>query len=143
MASHLTFVASMQPVVALFLSLIMLVGGLMPQNDVEELGKLPQLVQHYKFHQSTQGGELSFRQFLGTHYGAGSTAMYQCPPSPEHDQLPLHGQHHCPNLEYVVPAQQLIVAISGPRRPACSYQSVATVSYTYAYCGGLLQPPRA
>jgi len=120
----------------------MLVGGLMPQNDVEELGKLPQLVQHFQYHQSPQGGRLSFGQFLSMHYG-GSSAVFHSLPSPEHDKLPLRGQHQCPNLEYVVPAARQLASLPCHVWPALVYRLTAAPRYAFAFCATLLEPPRA
>ena len=132
----------MRPILALFLRFVMLVGGLMPQNDVEELGKLPELVQHFQFHKTVQGGGLSFGQFLRMHYSGVSSTVISCPPSPEHEKLPLHGQHYCPNLEYVVPTMRL----NGPERwlgwPSLVYQPTAALGYAFAFRPALWQPPR-
>ncbi|MBC6605760.1 hypothetical protein H8B13_02915 [Hymenobacter sp. BT188] len=133
----------MRPFLAFFLSLLMLVGGLMPQNDVEELGKLPQLVQHFQYHRSPQGGGLSFSQFLSKHYGGSTNAVFNCPPSPEHDKLPLRGAHQCPNLEYVVPAARQLAALSYHAWPALAYRLAASPRYTFAFRAALLEPPRA
>ncbi|WP_426062098.1 hypothetical protein [Hymenobacter sp. B1770] len=132
----------MKQAAALFLSLIMFVGGLMPQNDVEELSKLPQLFQHYQYHSSAAGGSLSLGQFLSLHYGAGQAA-YNCAPAPEHEKLPFHGQHRSPNLEYVVPTIQQVVHLRKPQWLAPAYRPVAALPYSYAFAAGLLQPPRA
>lgn len=133
----------MKAALALFLSLIMFVGGLMPHNDVEELGKLPQLLAHYQYHQTPRGGSLSFTQFLSAHYNFGGSTIQQCPPSTEHDQLPLHGQHRLPNLEYVVPATRLLTLQLASSWPASTYKLAPAPRYRDADGAALLQPPRA
>ncbi|GAB3290292.1 hypothetical protein GCM10027511_02600 [Hymenobacter humi] len=125
------------------MSLIMFVGGLMPQNDVEELSKLPELFQHYQYHRSAPGGSLSLAQFLSLHYGAGRAAAYRCQPAPEHEKLPFHGHHQSPNLEYVVPATQPVVHQRAPQWRTPAYRRAAALPYSFAFCAGLLQPPRA
>jgi hypothetical protein len=132
----------MKPVLAFLLSLLMLVGGLMPLNDVEELGKLPQLVQHFQYHHSPQGGGLSFRQFLRVHYGGATNAGFYCPPSTEHDQLPLRGSHQCPNLEYVVPGARLLAPLPSQTWPSLVYCCTAAPRYSFAFRSALLEPPR-
>ncbi len=121
----------------------MLVGGLMPQNDVEELSKLPQLVQHFQYHRSSQDGQLSFGQFMSMHYGAASSPVFYCPSSPEHDKLPLRGQHNCPNLEYLVPAARLLVPLQQRAWCRATYQLADAPRYTFAFQLALLEPPRA
>lgn len=120
----------------------MLVGGLMPQNDVEELGKLPQLVQHFRYHDAQAPGQLKLGHFIAMHYGT-SSAVLQCPPSADHNKLPLHGQHHAPNLEYVVPVACVAVPAPRPHRLNRRYQRPAAGPYAFAYRPTLLQPPRA
>lgn len=121
----------------------MFVGGLMPHNDVEELGKLPQLLAHFQYHQTPQGGSLTFSQFLSAHYNLGGSVIQQCPPSTEHDQLPLHGQHRLPNLEYVVPATRLLTFQAASSWPALTYGLDQAPHYCDADGAALLQPPRA
>ncbi|MDF7815787.1 hypothetical protein [Hymenobacter sp. YC55] len=133
----------MKAALALFLSLIMFVGGLMPHNDVEELGKLPQLLEHFQYHQTPQGGSMSFRQFLSAHYNLGGSTIQQCPPSTEHDQLPLHGQHRLPNLEYVVPATRLLTQQLPLSWRTAAYRLASPPRYLDAEGAALLQPPRA
>ena len=62
----------MKRLLSLFLAMLMFVGGLVPQHDLTELAKLPQLVQHYRFHKAPAVGMLTLRQFLAEHYGAGT-----------------------------------------------------------------------
>ncbi|RZK88869.1 MAG: hypothetical protein EOO62_37005, partial [Hymenobacter sp.] len=89
----------MKSVVSFFLACLMLVGSFIPQNDLTELSKLPQLLEHYRFHHSVAGGGLSVTRFLAEHYGSGQPAHFGCTFSPQHQQdhqgLPLHGQHSC------------------------------------------------
>lgn len=55
----------------------MLVSSLIPQNDVEELGKLPALFRHYRYHAQPAQGGLSLGQFLAQHYGADAPQRYR------------------------------------------------------------------
>ncbi|TGE21298.1 hypothetical protein E5K00_13480 [Hymenobacter aquaticus] len=135
-----------RPVLALFLSVLMLVSSLVPQNDVEELGKLPQLVQHFRSHAAQARGQLSVSQFLGLHYGAASTRHDQyvraVRHSQEHDNLPLRGQHNFPNLDYIVPAGRVAVLACRRVRSSAAYRAPARSLYAFALANSLLQPPR-
>jgi hypothetical protein len=85
--------------ISFFLACLMLVGSFIPQNDLSELGKLPQLLEHYRYHHSVAGGGLSLAEFLAEHYGSGTKEHFGCTFSPQHQQdhegLPLHGRHTC------------------------------------------------
>lgn len=115
----------------------------MPQNDVEELGKLPQLLAHFQYHQSPQGGALTLSQFLQAHYSLGGSTMQSCPPSAEHDKLPLHGQHRLPNLEYVIPGVRSLACSPALAWSTTRYCAARAPQYCNADGASLLQPPRA
>ena len=87
----------MRSTVAFFLGILMLLGSIVPENDLGELAKLPELVKHYEFHHSAAGGGLSFGEFLAEHYGAGTKHYAGCSLSPRHQQdhhnLPLRCHH--------------------------------------------------
>jgi len=140
----------MQTVVSFFLALLMLVGSFIPQNDLSELSKLPQLVQHYRFHHSVAGGGLSVAQFLAEHYGSGTPQHFGCTFSPRHQQdhqsLPLHGQHECSHHA----AYFFLPALAPPAlagKPALcvgqAYRPAAHARYQDGATSALLQPPRA
>jgi hypothetical protein len=140
----------MKAVVSLFMACLMLVGSFIPQNDLSELSKLPQLMEHYRFHHSVAGGGLSLAQFLAEHYGSGTKQHFGCTFEPQHQQdhqgLPLHGRHVCsshasflflPTTAPLAPAAQPAPWLSQAEHPALHtrYQDGATTA--------LLQPPRA
>ncbi|QKG52691.1 hypothetical protein [Hymenobacter sp. BRD67] len=126
----------------------MLVGSFIPQNDLSELSKLPQLLEHYRFHHSAAGGGLSLAQFLAEHYGSGTKQHFGCTFSAQHQQdhqgLPLHGQHGDSNhLSFLVySAGPLLLrqplALGGP-----AYRPAANTLYQDGPDAALLQPPRA
>jgi hypothetical protein len=140
----------MKSVLSFFLACLMLVGSLIPQNDLSELSKLPQLVEHYRFHHSVAGGGLSAAQFLAEHYGSGTPQHFGCTFSPRHQQdhqgLPLHGQHECSGhaahffLPVVAP-----LALAGHALPRTgqAYRATAHVRHQDGATAALLQPPRA
>ena len=140
----------MKPVLSFFLAFLMLVGSLIPQNDLSELSKLPQLLEHYRYHHSVAGGGLSLAQFLAEHYGSGTPQHFGCTFSPQHQQdhqgLPLHGRHECSGhasfcfLPAVAP-----LALAGHAAPwvGQAYCPASGVRYLDGATAALLQPPRA
>ncbi|AWM31458.1 hypothetical protein [Hymenobacter nivis] len=132
---------------AVFLSLLMLLGSCVPENDLGELAKLPELVKHYRFHHSAAGGGLTLGEFLVEHYGAGTKQHFGCICSARHQQdhqgLPLHGGHDCAAGAFLVAqgphlgwAPRVPRAVPGPR-------SAWVALYRFQPSASLLQPPRA
>lgn len=131
----------------------MLVSSLIPQNDVEELGKLPELFRHYRFHAQPAQGGLSVGQFLAQHYGAGAASgtdswcvgkvLRAKRPQSAHDGLPLQGQHNIPPLVYLVPAVGLVLVPSRPFRGSKTRSRLDRLPYAGTYQAALLQPPQA
>jgi hypothetical protein len=140
----------MKSVVSFFLALLMLVGSFIPQNDLSELSKLPQLVQHYRFHHSVAGGGLSVAQFLAEHYGSGTAQHFGCTFSARHQQdhqgLPLHGHHECSShAAFFFLLTNAAPALAQQLPPAASpqYRSAAHALHPDGAGHALLQPPRA
>jgi hypothetical protein len=140
----------MQSVVSFFLACLMLVGSFIPQNDLSELSKLPQLVQHYRFHHSVAGGGLSVAQFLAEHYGSGAPQHFGCTFSARHQQdhqgLPLHGHHECSShvaffFLLASPAPRLAEQLGPLTSP--EYRPAAHTLHPDGAGNALLQPPRA
>lgn len=140
----------MKSVAAFFLACLMLVGSFIPQNDLSELSKLPQLLEHYRFHHSAAGGGLSLVQFLAEHYGSGTKRHFGCTFEPRHQQdhqgLPLHGRHSCSqHAAYLFvllaptpwPGERPVPG-SGP-----AYRPADFFLYQDGPAVALLQPPRA
>ena len=126
----------------------MLVGSLIPQNDLAELSKLPQLLEHYHFHHSVAGGGLSVAEFLVEHYGSGEKAHFGCTFSARHQQdhqgLPLHGQHACDgHLAFLLLAPTPLRRPQPPAEKARAYRPAAAVRYQDGQAAALLQPPQA
>ena len=86
----------MKSVFAVLLSVWMLLGGFMPNNDAEELAKIPTLIHHYFEHNAREGGNLDFSTFLSDHY----QKKNDC--TKEHENLPFV-KHSIPCLVYVIP----------------------------------------
>jgi hypothetical protein len=138
----------MKSVVALFMACLMLVGSFIPQNDLAELSKLPQLLEHYRFHHSVAGGGLSLAEFLAEHYGSGTKEHFGCTFSPRHQQdhegLPLHGRHTCSNhVAFLLLAPTPLRQAQPVAAFIKVYRPVAHVLYQDELAPALLQPPRA
>ena len=138
----------MKAVVSLFLACLMLVGSLIPQNDLSELSKLPQLLEHYRFHHSAAGGGLSVTQFLAEHYGSGTPEHFGCTFSPQHQQdhqgLPLHGQHSCAgHVAFLLLGRRLAVPAPVLSLASPAYRAATFATYQDKPAAALLQPPRA
>lgn len=139
----------MKQVAAFFLACLMLVGSLIPQNDLAELSKLPYLLEHYRYHHSVAGGGLSLPEFLVEHYGAGTKHLSGCILSArhrqDHQQLPLlsHGDG-CSLVVFVLAAARpALPAATAEARQALLYRPAARSLYRYSPHAGFLQPPRA
>ena len=140
----------MKSVVSFFLAGLLLLGSFIPQNDLSELSKLPQLLEHYRFHHSVAGGGLSLAQFLAEHYGSGTPQHFGCTYSPRHQQdhqgLPLHGRHECSShlASFFLPAPAPL-APAGCPTPwlGQAYRPTAHARYQNGATAALLQPPRA
>jgi len=137
----------MKLLVARLLACLMLVGSLVPQNDLSELSKLPQLLEHYRFHHSVAGGGLSLVEFLAEHYGSGTKQHFGCTfesrHQHDHQGLPLHGRHAGEGGVFLVTGAGLVV-----RRPvgvalARCYWVAGSPRCLAGRGTGLLQPPRA
>ncbi|MFD2720867.1 hypothetical protein ACFST9_19260 [Hymenobacter monticola] len=138
----------MRPIIAFFLGILMLLGSFIPENDLGELAKLPQLVEHYDYHHSAAGGGLSFGQFIAEHYGAGTKHYAGCTLSSRHQQdhhnLPLRCHHGCVLLSLVVaPVTRLVFVARPVPAPVRAYRVAATPRYAFTFSSSLGQPPRA
>lgn len=137
----------MKRLAACCLSLLMLVGGLVPNNDLSELAKLPDLMQHYRYHHSAAGGALTFGEFLADHYGAGEKQHFGCTFSAWHQQdhhnLPLHNLRGSTWVGFVVaPPVRLRLTAPGAGG-AAAYAAAAAALYQFGPGREWLQPPRA
>lgn len=138
--------AAVKRLATLCLALLMLVGSLIPQNDLRELAKLPQLLEHYADHQTPAGGGLSFRAFLALHYGAGSdhyARRHASHHEQDHHDLPLRCHHDCPVVVFVMPVPPAPSPVGLPEIPALDYRAPAVPLYAFAFSNPLLEPPRA
>ena len=138
----------MKQVVAFFLGILMLVSGLVPQNDLSELSKLPELAQHYRYHRALAGGNLSPLAFLALHYGPHGSDHRRHPYSQrdeqDHHKLPLEQHHHdCVMVSFVLPTGRLLLPPRPLAWPAAAYRVAPGPLYAFSVSNPLLQPPRA
>ena len=138
----------MRATFAFILGLLMLLGSCVPDNDLGELAKLPQLVEHYQYHHSVVGGGLTFGEFMVEHYGAGTRHYAGCSLSPRHQQdhhnLPLRSHHGSNAVSFVVAAATRVAFVARPARPtAPAYRAAAAPHYAFCFSATLGQPPRA
>ncbi|UOQ96973.1 hypothetical protein MUN81_17235 [Hymenobacter sp. 5317J-9] len=138
----------MRSTLAFFLGILMLLGSFVPENDLGELAKLPELVKHYEYHHSAAGGGLNFGQFIAEHYGAGTKHYAGCSLSPRHQQdhhnLPLRCHHGCVQLSFVVaPVTRLVLVAQPATAVVRAYRAAVAPRYAFRISSSLGQPPRA
>lgn len=138
----------MRATFAFFLGMLMLLGSFVPENDLGELAKLPELAKHYEYHHSSVGGGLNFGQFIAEHYGAGTKHYDGCSLSPRHQQdhhnLPLRCHHGCVLLHFVVASATRVTFMARPETAvARTYRAAAAPRYAFTFSASLGQPPRA
>ncbi len=138
----------MRSIVAFVLGLLMLLGSLVPNNDLGELAKLPELAKHYRFHRSPAGGSLSFSEFMVEHYGAGTKHYSGCSLSEhhqdDHHNLPLRCHHGCAAVSFVVvPVTRLVFAAQPITAQLPAYRVAAAPRYAGPVGTLPGQPPRA
>ncbi|MGI4865482.1 MAG: hypothetical protein ACRYFZ_16290 [Janthinobacterium lividum] len=126
----------------------MLLGSLIPQNDLAELSKLPALVAHYQYHHSAAGGGLSLIEFLAEHYGAGTRHEAGCYLSQghqrDHHNLPLHNHGNCPEVLFVLTSARPALPSAAPAWAAGRlYRPASAANCPDGPAAALLQPPRA
>ena len=128
----------MKSVVALFLGFVFFLGSIFPNTDVDEVYKIPNLIQHYFEHKKEVGADFGFWHFLQLHYGLGST---HAKTHKTDASLPMF-QHHCSGFTFVLP---LTLSFSY-QLPAASFTQLRHSFYqnTYAYLFSIthLRPPK-
>ncbi len=126
----------------------MLISSLIPQSDLSELGKLPQLLEHYRFHRALAGGHLSPLAFLVLHYGPHGSDHRRHPYSSRdaegHHSLPLEQHHHdCVMVSFMLPTLRFLLLPSPAEWPTELYHMAPGSLYAFSVHAALLQPPRA
>jgi hypothetical protein len=105
----------------ILLAFWMLLGGFMPHSDVEELVKIPALIDHYFEHKAKDNPSLTFLEFIHSHYSE------NCDHQKGHENLPFM-KHSMPCLVYLipqfsvqfVPTFEILVAVTIPYQFSCS-----------------------
>ena len=88
----------MQGLFTILLSFWILLGSLMPGNDMEEMAKIPDLIGHYLEHKASAGNDFSFARFITEHYNQ----KKESDSDQAHKKLPFF-EHQCPGLVFVIP----------------------------------------
>ena len=138
----------MRSTFAFILGILMLLGSFVPENDLGELAKLPELVKHYEYHHSAAGGGLSLGEFLAEHYGAGTKHYAGCSLSPRHRQdhqnLPLRSHHGAGTVSFLVASAAVVAFAARPERvQTLAYRPAGVSRYAFRFSARLAQPPRA
>ena len=80
----------------ILLAIWITLGSFMPQNDMEELAKIPNLYNHFQEHKAQHNNNLSFLDFMSEHY-----STKDCEDK-DHKQLPFF-EHQIPGLIFLIP----------------------------------------
>ena len=104
---------------------------------MEEVFKLPQLIQHYLHHKAAAGPGFTFSEFLSLHYGAESGHRKEA----SHSNLPMF-QHQMGGFIFVLPAVPSLIRWLVVELPATRHQSLYRFSYSLLFKSTLLQPPK-
>ncbi|WP_019991294.1 hypothetical protein [Rudanella lutea] len=128
----------MKSVTALCLGILLLVGSLFPQTDVEEVFKLPGLVTHYQWHKQIAKGDIDIWQFLEMHYGLSSKHA-----KTDHEgvKIPLYN-HLSAGFVFVLSAPQFVPARLETFLNWPSIHFTYENLYSFLRVAPLLQPPR-
>jgi len=106
--------------------------------SVEDIIKLPQLIDHFEEHQENYGDD--FLSFLNKHYGA-QKDKHESEENDGHEELPFHhSQHLCIDLKIDLPEISILeknVLVRNPEHHF-RYQPPHADSATYS----LFQPPK-
>jgi hypothetical protein len=125
----------MKTVVSTFLALYFFTGSLFPKSDMDELFKIPALMEHYSVHKANAHDDFSFVDFLWLHYAIGSTHEEQA-----HDQLPLSMDMCTGIICTLISTLELIVhPIVQITKVTSSFYSL---QYSFLSIFSLLNPPK-
>ncbi len=121
--------------ISIFLGLIFFLGSLLPKFDLDELGQIDELYEHYQIHAKQSNGDLSFEDFLVMHYSDKNHDK-----SENHDQLPFHN-HDC-NLNITL-ALNPEISFSFKSLPSDKLHVSFYESVNYSeYSASIWQPPK-
>ncbi len=130
---------AMKPIVALVLAFLFLIGSLFPRTDMEEVFKIPNLVQHYLEHKEKATQGFSFLDFLNLHYGINSTHAQTH--QKEHASVPMF-HAHCAGLTFVLPVSYFMWKAIPEVVLSSLYTSFYHNTYQYLFSFSFLRPPR-
>ncbi len=106
-----------------------------PNMDMCEIAKIPNLIEHYLMHRSGDG--LSLIDFLELHYGDEQNQQKD----PFHAKLPFKDHTCATTVVFIAPQHQTINANLDDTPVKC--QSFYTITFTSGITNVIFQPPRA
>lgn len=125
----------MKKVVLVFFSIYLLVIAVTPNYDVEELGKIPYLVQHYSNHKSNEANT-SLLEFIFNHINVSNHN------ETDHQDLPFQN-HQLPNLYPVILTNCFSIIKTNPILITTKVLFVYNIGKSTTPANSVWQPPKA
>jgi hypothetical protein len=126
----------MKEYTSLLFSILLFLGSLFPQTDVEEVFKIPQLLPHYLEHKQSAQSDFNFIDFLIMHYTPGSEHAQAPHPS---TNIPMHN-HVMTGMAFIMP--DLLQLDLHTVNFCTAFRTVYKNTYSYLFSYTFLQPPR-
>ena len=126
----------MKEYTSLLLSMLLFLGSLFPQTDVEEVFKIPQLLPHYLEHKQAAQADFDFVDFLVLHYSLDSEHAKAPHPA---TNIPMHN-HVMSGTAFIM--SDLLHLDLYTFNPCTIFRSIYKNSYSYVFAYSFLQPPR-
>lgn len=127
--------ALVKKTIPIFLAFYFLLAALMPNMDLHELGKIPDLVAHYTEH-TRSNGDMNFLEFIAFHYGEESHN-----PSDGHS-LPFKDHPCCTFFHtFITPIQPFLLDFT-PFYASPEYNDTYTSHFTSLFAISIWQPPQ-
>lgn len=129
------------PHIAKIMAFILLLGSFLPQSDVAQLRKLPQLFDHYERHvqlAAAQGQTLSFGHYLCIHFVHPDQHSHG---DNSHQDLPM--QHFGMGFIAALPVAPALPALALPAVSGISPNFPAQAYISRGFTGMVLRPPIA
>ncbi len=129
------------PHIAKIMAFILLLGSFLPQSDVAQLRKLPQLFDHYERHvqlAAAQGESLSFAHYLCIHFIHPDQHSHG---DNSHQDLPM--QHFGMGIIAALPISPALPALVPPAATVIIPNFPAQACISHGFTGMVLRPPIA
>ena len=127
----------MKTFTSIFLGILIFIGSLFPKTGIEELRKIPQLINHYQEHLKTEN--INFFNFLIKHYASDHATNGHAHQG--HPTLPsMHSG--APVFVFVVPFYSLNFISNFVSILFLQKINFYNTLYNFIYTSSLLQPPK-